>query len=213
MASVRHLGLLPSCIKPVTVLPGTEIGAVYYVLGVDLPTLLKWYWRIKTWSVSASVTSSSFFTPGTVTYEQTFTANDRQPGVPGVQNPQNEKDLVCQRRTFFNETEDPLGPFNFELFGDGVSTTVEFYQDLYYPLLNIGFDGGNGGVITTLSGLGSSGGTITIDGLTVPSFLYPNTSTGSIIIEPAEYWPYNPGDGKGPIYDSATGAQLRGFPS
>ena len=28
-----------------------------------------------------------------------------------------------------------------------------------------------------------------------------------------EYWPYDPGDGKGPIYDSATGEQLRGFPS
>ena len=26
------------------------------------------------------------------------------------------------------------------------------------------------------------------------------------------YWPYDPGDGGGPIYDSATGAQLRPFP-
>jgi len=26
------------------------------------------------------------------------------------------------------------------------------------------------------------------------------------------YWPYDPGDGDGPIYDSATGAQLRAFP-
>jgi hypothetical protein len=30
---------------------------------------------------------------------------------------------------------------------------------------------------------------------------------------PSEYWPYDPGDGGGPIYDSVTGAQLRGFPS
>jgi hypothetical protein len=29
----------------------------------------------------------------------------------------------------------------------------------------------------------------------------------------AEYWPYDPGDGGGPIYNSATGEQLRGFPS
>lgn len=28
-----------------------------------------------------------------------------------------------------------------------------------------------------------------------------------------EYWPYDPGDGGGPIYDSATGAQLRPFPN
>ena len=34
---------------------------------------------------------------------------------------------------------------------------------------------------------------------------------GSISAE--EYWPYDPGDGGGPIYDSATGAQLRPFPA
>jgi hypothetical protein len=27
-----------------------------------------------------------------------------------------------------------------------------------------------------------------------------------------EYWPYDPGDGGGPIYDTVTGAQLRAFP-
>jgi len=34
---------------------------------------------------------------------------------------------------------------------------------------------------------------------------------GSIV--PIEYWPYDPGDGLGPIYNSATGAQLRPFPA
>jgi hypothetical protein len=41
---------------------------------------------------------------------------------------------------------------------------------------------------------------------------------GSVIFAPPaanfeilEYWPYDPGDGGGPIYDSATGAQLREF--
>jgi hypothetical protein len=41
---------------------------------------------------------------------------------------------------------------------------------------------------------------------------------GSIVLDPPaanfeifEYWPYDPGDGGGPIYDSATGAQLREF--
>jgi hypothetical protein len=32
-------------------------------------------------------------------------------------------------------------------------------------------------------------------------------------LEALEYWPYDPGDGGGPIYDSATGAQLRPFPA
>jgi hypothetical protein len=65
----------------------------------------------------------------------------------------------------------------------------------------------------TLSGGGSAGGTITIDGTNVPSFINPSTTAGSVIITPAEYWPYDPGDGGGPIYNSTTGAQLRGFPS
>lgn len=33
-----------------------------------------------------------------------------------------------------------------------------------------------------------------------------------ITIKPHEYWPYDPNDGGGPIYDSVTGAQLRPFP-
>jgi hypothetical protein len=35
----------------------------------------------------------------------------------------------------------------------------------------------------------------------------------NVVVEPHEYWPYDPGDGGGPIYDSTTGAQLRPFPS
>jgi hypothetical protein len=35
----------------------------------------------------------------------------------------------------------------------------------------------------------------------------------NLVIEPAEFWPYDPDDGLGPIYDSQTGAQLRAFPA
>lgn len=35
--------------------------------------------------------------------------------------------------------------------------------------------------------------------------------TGSVEIRAEEYWPYDPGDGGGPIYDSVTGEQLRSF--
>ena len=207
MATVRHLGLLPSCITPVNTNPGLGDGADYYVLPVDLPTLLKWYWRVKTWSVSASVTSSSPFTPGTVTYEQTFTANNVRPGVPGFSTPQTEKDLVCQRRTFFNEVVGSTGVFNFELFN-----TVEEYLGDYYPHLNIAFDGGNGGIISTIPAAGILGGNITIDGQQADSFLYPDTTDGFITVTASEYWPYDPGDGGGPLYDSTTGQQLRAFP-
>jgi hypothetical protein len=36
--------------------------------------------------------------------------------------------------------------------------------------------------------------------------------SGFFDISVAEYWPYDPNDGDGPIYDSATGEQLRAFP-
>jgi hypothetical protein len=37
--------------------------------------------------------------------------------------------------------------------------------------------------------------------------------SASMSIAAEEYWPYDPGDGGGPIYDSTTGAQLRPFPN
>jgi hypothetical protein len=38
------------------------------------------------------------------------------------------------------------------------------------------------------------------------------TLEASMTIDALEYWPYDPQDGGGPIYDSTTGAQLRPFP-
>jgi hypothetical protein len=40
-----------------------------------------------------------------------------------------------------------------------------------------------------------------------------NVVSGDINITATEYWPFDPGDGLGPIYDSVTGEQLREFPS
>ena len=41
---------------------------------------------------------------------------------------------------------------------------------------------------------------------------FTNTLDVVASLEAIEYWPYDPGDGLGPIYDSTTGAQLRPFP-
>jgi hypothetical protein len=60
--------------------------------------------------------------------------------------------------------------------------------------------------------------TYTLLGRNFTTPIYANNDTGggslsiSASIVPEEYWPYDPGDGEGPIYDSATGAQLRPFP-
>jgi len=34
----------------------------------------------------------------------------------------------------------------------------------------------------------------------------------NLLIEPIEFWEYDPSDGGGPIYDKDTGKQLRAFP-
>ena len=99
------------------------------------------------------------------------------------------------------------------MFNEGVQEV----EELYYPSLSLGYTNGAGFIGTSLVEPGGvSGGTIIMDGLTLPSWLFgqfaPITS-GSITITASEYWPYDPGDGKGPIYDSVTGEQLRGFPS
>lgn len=44
-------------------------------------------------------------------------------------------------------------------------------------------------------------------------YSYQRTSGFVFEVEPTEYWPYDPEDGLGPIYDSTTGAQLRPFPN
>jgi hypothetical protein len=42
---------------------------------------------------------------------------------------------------------------------------------------------------------------------------FSNTLSVNASLEAIEYWPYDPNDGLGPIYDSTTGEQLRPFPN
>jgi hypothetical protein len=50
---------------------------------------------------------------------------------------------------------------------------------------------------------------------TTPFYARNSTGGGSLSVSASlvaeEYWPYDPEDGGGPIYDGATGAQLREF--
>jgi hypothetical protein len=49
--------------------------------------------------------------------------------------------------------------------------------------------------------------------ITFGSSRTPVNVSAQFTLEATEYWPYDPGDGLGPIYDSVTGAQLREFPA
>jgi len=47
---------------------------------------------------------------------------------------------------------------------------------------------------------------------TNPTSAGETTTLSSVSVAPSSFFAYNPGDGLGPIYDSATGRQLRAFP-
>jgi hypothetical protein len=41
---------------------------------------------------------------------------------------------------------------------------------------------------------------------------YAVTASANVTFTASEFFPYDPGDDDGPIYDTATGQQLRAFP-
>lgn len=215
MAAVRHLGLLPFCFLFSAANGGygsTVLGSSSpYPIGLDLKTLLRWYWRVKRWTFSATLTGTGLGgIPISTSFEDTFfNGNNFSPELT------TEKQLVCQRSVYY--PGDTGGPATMLMFDEGVQEVGE----LYYPSLSLGYVNGAGSIGTFLTELPDGdipGGTIIMDGITLPSYfqsnLYPTNgpSSGSITITASEYWPYDPGDGGGPIYDSATGAQLRAFP-
>lgn len=211
MATVRHLGLLPFCFS---FSEEPEIIATFgnrtpYPVGLDVKTLLRWYWVVKRWTVSATVSGLNFRgDPATDSIETTFfNGNTLSPELTV------ESQLVCRRSTGFTS----YGETSF--YGIELFLNVQKQEDLYFPYLDTSFSGLGGGIGTAFVEGGDyfSGGSIVMDGITLPSYLVnasgSTASSGSITITASEYWPYDPRDGGGPIYDSATGEQLRGFPS
>jgi len=106
----------------------------------------------------------------------------------------------------------PPALFRLDPAGNVSEVKTPFYFDGYtvrwsfkpYP-----FAGNTGTYGTfTYSLLGQS--------FTAPIYAINSTGGGSLSVSASlvaeEYWPYDPQDGGGPIYDSATGAQLRSFP-
>lgn len=117
-----------------------------------------------------------------------------------VASPVSEQQLVCG---YFGWTVFAKGLINEQeqsviTGGSPGNLPVSIFGDLYYPPL------------VFQSGLGppSTGTLIKTGYLTfvITSF------DSSVTMSPAEWWPYDPDDGGGAIYDTATGAQIREFP-
>jgi hypothetical protein len=218
MATVRHLGLFPFCIANEFPddLGGLPIEKIFPI-GVELERLIKWFWRVKKWK--------AVYTLDDFTHEVIFWNNSVSTFVVNTGgglnyfdtlNPETEKDLVCKSYTRFAEYFESDSGFSFSLFGFVLHASLQPQPavvrqgDLYYPRFSCELLAGIQYISTVGITEDDTPIDIDLDGITVPAFI-GNAVSGSLSISIHEYWPYDPEDGDGPIYDSTTGAQLREF--
>ena len=198
MATVRHLGLLPFCITPKN--PQEAEFPFHFSVGLDLRTLLMFFWRVKAWRLEISFEA---FNETVVT----VVASDIVQNSYGFEI-DSEKKLVCSTGYSFFQTNDLLGggqetTYGFDLFGADIGDeqiAVFFYEGKYYPQ------------IISIVASNPTDTEHTWDGTTL-SVANPQGYLNYLRATPAEFWPYDPDDGLGRNYDSQTGAQLRAFPA
>ena len=215
MASVRHLGLFPWCFDPATAFFSREDLLQYAV---------PMWWRVKEWTLDATADIlGNSDPPQTETYSDSFVfkITDIPLRFLSTSTFQTEKDLVIAGKA--GTAYGTLGPeYNWSFF--------DFLGDVNLEIdLTIGPDFRFGAFAGDTRSASSDGEFAQIGSITsnfcgvsfsaplkyngpFSESLYVITSLNATLTA-TEYWPYDPNDGKGPIYDSASGAQLRGFPS
>ena len=218
MASVRHFGLFPWCFDSAT---------SYFSQEDFLEYAVPMWWRVKEWTLNstAQVLANSD-PPETVTNvdSQVFSITDYPLRVGSASTFQTERDLVVAGKagTSFGRFG-PVYDWLFSIPSSGttfasltralkIGPNFEFSaneQDVPSVSTNGQFEE-VGSITSSFCGLSFSA-PIKHD---LPFFdsLYRIVSLVSTLTATA-YWPYDPADGSGPIYDSVTGEQLRGFPS
>lgn len=145
-------------------------------------------WRVKKWSFQPNLNS------GWSVVWSIYTDN--------LDELKNEKSLLCNSLSFTHD-------FCANLVEDGEVTSTKRY--VYVPALYLAQKWPSGLYSPYhffLSGL-------TPESMSRTGYLTYSINlgaAGSVAMSPQEYWEYNPGDGKGPIYNSATGQQIRPFP-
>jgi hypothetical protein len=205
ISTLRLFGPTYPCIPDGTGIVGS---GTQWPVGVSLETALKWYWRVKRWQAVSDliytplVGDPTHYTGTSVPFGRTD--NDNEPFA-------DETQIIC------SDTQMQLsGSFTEGFFGDNLDLWsianwmgVQVYQSaglywlrMQYSSIPLGtHDAG---------ALAVADAKLYIDGVEVD--LYCDdlvTITGSIVVSPYEYWPHDPGDGGGPVWDSATGALLR----
>ena len=217
MATVRKIGLLPQTfgsgypsgggnIQPIADWP-LEFHASYFIEGgLNVDVVMAMYWRVRAFEVIANVTQQG--NP----YSDTFTmrVGDEDGETSGLAT---ETDLVCGFIDWYERTSYGITDFSSELSAAYVDDSDNYFvafvindgEESYRSNYDPDYDFGTNGTWE----LNFSGYSFTKPLYKVLS----NSGPASVVMNAVEYWPYDPGDGGGPIYDSITGAQLRGFPS
>ena len=243
MATVRHLGLFPWCLYPNKDAVKKEFGLtednyqfnLNFFEGFSAPinVAVKMYWIVRKWKAEGSF---DFAGPSNQVVKVDYTYTYFREAVT-------EKDLVCGAKQLIRQEElityshpdytaplfmgsavfdiaipqfpvaldragmpDPLNPKNLFVWQYAVFAGSE--------------EQGISGLIDTRTQLPVSPSNILSHyklkafekTYEIPVFKITSLDS-SLTVTALEYWPYDPEDGGGPIYDKLTGKQIRAFPS
>lgn len=190
MATVLHLGLFPFCVAEK--IPDYPASLLYLPLGT-LKEAMDAIWRVKTWKFSVSGGSlSDYYTD----FPESGT----------------EKNLVCA--AISHSANGIIGSGGVEkswqIFAGASAPNNESIiktNDQYYYYIGGAFGGGEYfGEFPPSTAQRTGYLEFTFTGISGDDNL-------TIVVTPDQWFPYDPDDGLGPIYDSSTGTQLRQFPS
>jgi hypothetical protein len=204
MASVRNFGLFPWCYDPEAVDTPNYIN----FKGTQITELaVPMWWRVKKWSMDVTVNYGGS-PPNIATGNFIMDVSESLSG-----SPQTEADLLC------------LGSSHTWTFELNITNSPFFQTTLDVdigPILLWYFESDGATSNLVINPIDTSGQSVsgelkilflnkqfTTDIYSADNALVSVDSTITAI----EYWPYDPQDGGGPIYNSSTGAQIRPFPN
>lgn len=210
MAGLRHLGAFPFCVPPDPSLIDPDSG--YWRFGTTLVKAMEWFWRVKKWTVGGEWTHDE----GSGSFE--FEAQAEYYDGSAYVTPSSERDLVCYQQGQIRIPAPSGASYTADIRifdGNQAGYWAVENSGLIYPGVDCSFSAPQGTGTASLDTSSSGDGEFQLDGIPSPALacaLGSGTLSASLLVVPTEWWPYDPGDGLGPIYDSTDGSQLRSLP-
>ena len=198
--------------------PGSDTGDANHTEQASLgDKFFPWVWRIKSWSCEGNIILG---------------AQNRSFSVQGFSGSYvNEHELIVSpqpasiSRSGDGGTAGASATFSFSIFNDASLENRLGYRPsgigLFFPKINVSGSitnsfGDNISFFNSVSGLTTSPEIRWYHTLTnyvvlrTTNTSHPFLSIGGLMeIKPVSWWPYDPGDGGGPIWDVSTGTQIR----